>query len=81
MDRKIHNSYIPPWGMVVLHIGLECSFCEYIYSNTVLLSGTEDQRATHPNIMNINIVNAIQIFYSYIRMAKPVSHPSTTKSW
>ena len=25
MDRKIHNSYIPPWGMVVLHIGLECS--------------------------------------------------------
>ena len=58
-----------------------CSFCEYIYSNTVLLSGTEDQRATHPNIMNINIVNAIQFFYSYIRMAKPVSHPSTTKSW
>ena len=56
-----------------------CSFCEYIYSNTVLLSGIEDRRATHPNIININIVNAIQFFYSYICMAKPVSHPSTTK--
>ena len=39
-----------------------CSFCEYIYSNTVLLSGTEDRRVTHPNIININIVNAIQFF-------------------
>ena len=48
--------------LVHFYILTVCSFCEYIYSNTVLLSGTEDpRRATHPNIININIVNAIQI--------------------